>query len=49
MARMPVARIPSVRMGPMKCCMFGVNLNGTTSMLANTGAWFETPRIGWVN
>lgn len=28
---MPVARMPSVKIGPMKCCMFGVRRKGTGS------------------
>lgn len=42
MRQRPIANIlevtvPSVKTGPTKCCMFGVNLNGTASFDASDG------------
>lgn len=36
-AIIPDTRMPSVNIGPKKCCIFGVSRNGTTSFEAYTG------------
>lgn len=37
-AIIPDASTPSVKIGLMKVCIFGVKRNGTTSLVAKTGA-----------
>lgn len=42
-AMIPDVRIPSVKKCPKNPCIFGVRRNGTTSLVAKTGTWLETP------
>ena len=37
MAMIPLARIPSVKIGPRRCCIFGVSRKGTDSIVAKRG------------